>query len=116
MSQPPISVSNSSKPIFEPSTQTSTATTGRSITPIGPPTRTILSSPHQSSHIVNTLDLSTSLVHPENTSQSQSKLNNLHEYSLFNDSFTNKWENKQIFNPMKATYIETEQSQASVIT
>jgi ankyrin repeat domain-containing protein 17 len=77
---------------------TTPTTITRSITPIGPPTRNINASPH-SSHIVNTLDLSTP--YSTNTSSAhemthiQSKLGDLHmndqrsEYSLFNNYI--KW-------------------------
>lgn len=93
----------------------------RSITPIGPPTRNVNASPH-SSHIVNTLDLST----PYNTTNSssmndimqmQSKLGELHvsaqglEYSLF-DNYS-KWsqDKPMVFNPHKvsaSSFIESE--------
>lgn len=82
------SVANTSNSSTTPTTLT------RSITPIGPPQRNFNASPH-SSHIVNTLDLST----PYNndiTSQIQSKLGELHvsaqsglEYSLFD--IGSKW-------------------------
>jgi ankyrin repeat domain-containing protein 17 len=94
----------------------------RSITPIGPPTRNINASPH-SSHIVNTLDLSTpynSTSMPTSvndiSSQIQSKLGELHvsaqglEYSLF-DNYS-KWsqDKPMVFNPLKvsASYMESE--------
>ena len=90
----------------------------RSITPIGPPTRNVNASPH-SSHIVNTLDLST----PYNSTSSSNdfsahnhaKLGELHvsaqgSYSLF-DNYS-KWsqDKSMVYNPLKvsASYIETE--------
>jgi hypothetical protein len=94
----------------------------RSITPIGPPSRNINSSPH-SLHIVNTLDLSTPTMGWTNSGdishQIQHKMNDLHvssaqalEYSLFNDNYIgNKWaEHKQLFNPLKVNppFIESE--------
>lgn len=73
-------------------------TNARSITPIGPPSRNFNASPH-SSHIVNTLDLSTPRYGTSTSSANditniQSKLGELHvnaqEYSLF-DNYGGKW-------------------------
>lgn len=81
-------------------TSSATPTTlTRSITPIGPPTRNFNASPH-SSHIVNTLDLSTPYSSNDITTQIQSKLGELHvsaqsglEYSLFD--MGSKWNNQE---------------------
>lgn len=86
-------------PIVSSATVNTTPTTlTRSITPIGPPTRNFNASPH-SSHIVNTLDLSTPYS-SDITSQIQSKLGELHvsaqsglEYSLFD--MGSKWSQEQ---------------------
>ena len=99
-----------------------TTTITRSITPIGPPSRNITSSPH-SLHIVNTLDLSTPSMGWNNNvdiTHLQHKMNDLHvssaqalEYSLFNDNYINKWaehKSNMVFNPLKvsAPFIESE--------
>ena len=90
-------------------------TTARSITPIGPPSRNVNASPH-SSHIVNTLDLSTpNMYHNTNMSsmndinQIQSKLGELHvsaqglEYSLF-DNYSKWSQDKPVtFNTLKVS-------------
>ena len=116
-------VADVAKTHSEMSAITSAPTTiTRSITPIGPPTRNINSSSH-SSHIVNTLDLSTpyncsNMTSSGNdiSSQIHSKLGELHvsaqglEYSLF-DNYS-KWsqEKTMVFNPSKVTpsYMESE--------
>lgn len=93
----------------------------RSITPIGPPTRNSNASPH-TSHIVNTLDLSTPYNNPitsshpmtnDLTTQIQSKLSELHvsaqglEYSLFDNCKTWSQEQSVAFNEqLSAPYIE----------
>lgn len=98
--------------MMNPTTQT---TIIRSITPIGPPTRNVNASPH-SSHIVNTLDLSTPYTSTSSANELHSKLGELHvsaqglEYSLF-DNYS-KWsqEKPMVFNPLKvsASYMESE--------
>lgn len=112
-----VSASGLVQTVSDPSVSTPVTLT-RSITPIGPPTRNVNASPH-SSHIVNTLDLST----PYNSTSmsndflahNQAKLGELHvsaqgAYSLF-DSYS-KWsqDKPMVFNPLKvsASYIESE--------
>jgi ankyrin repeat domain-containing protein 17 len=98
----------------------------RSITPIGPPTKNMNASSH-SSHIVNTLDLSTpyntNASNNDITSQIQSKLGELHvsaqlEYSLFDNYNINKWSNDKpiSFNPLKSdtSYIPENESMSRV--
>ena len=124
----PTSVSSgnmNNKSIYDSSVSgtTTTTTITRSITPIGPPSRNITSSPH-SLHIVNTLDLSTPSMGWNNnvdiTHHLQHKMNDLHvssaqalEYSLFNDNYISKWaehKSNMVFNPLKvsAPFIESE--------
>lgn len=91
-------VSSVANSVANSSITTSTTLT-RSITPIGPPTRNYSASPH-SSHIVNTLDLSTPYSSNDISTQIQSKLGELHvsaqsglEYSLFD--MGSKWSQEQ---------------------